>query len=96
MARTAVIRSASLSPREASLADRLAQSVAGGSFTELVRMFLLRFGDALERRMVELRESGIDPNEVLFVTHPTPPNTDAQIEDFYRPSTWPEKWAAEK
>lgn len=90
MARTAVVRRASLTPAEAKLADELAHELAGGSFTELIRFFLRSFGMALKQRLDELRESGIDPDARLLITRVTPPDTDAQIRDFYAPSTWPE------
>jgi hypothetical protein len=90
VARTATVRSASLAPDEARLADELAETLTRGSFTELTRMLLLRFGEPLKRQIEALRESGIDPNERLMVTNATPPDTDEQIADFYAPSTWSE------
>jgi len=39
------------------------------------------------KRIQELRAGGLDPSERLFVSHPTPPDTDEQISDFYAPST---------
>lgn len=88
MSRTASVRSASLSPDEEALANYLASALAGGSFTELTRMLLNYFGAPLRKRLEELRESGIDPNERLFVTRGTPADTDEQIHDFYAPSSW--------
>ncbi len=90
MARTATVRSASLAPNEARLADELAQVLTRGSFTELTRMLLQQFGEPLKRRLDALQESGIDPNEHLMVIRAAPPDTDEQIADFYAPSSWPE------
>ena len=90
MARTATVRSASLAPDEARLADELAQALTRGSFTELTRMLLLRFGEPLKRQIEALQESGIDPSERLMVTNVTPPDTDEQVADFYASSTWSE------
>jgi hypothetical protein len=89
MPRTATVRSASLAPPEAELADALADAIAGGSFTELTRLLLQRCGRPIRQRLDELRESGLDPNEQLFVTRPTPPDTEEQARQFYAPSTWP-------
>jgi hypothetical protein len=63
--------------------------LARGSFTELTRLFLQRFGEPLKRQIEALRESGIDPNERLAIVQPTPADSDDQIRDFYAPSTWP-------
>jgi hypothetical protein len=90
MPRTATVRSASLAPDEAKLADDLAQSLAHGSFTELTRMLLRQFGEPLRQQIEALRESGIDPGEHLLITTATPPDSDEQIADFYSPSTWSE------
>ncbi len=89
MARVASVRSASLSPEESELVNDLADALAGGSFTELTRMLLHHVGLPLKRILDELRESGIDPQERLVITRVTPPDTDAQIRDFYAPSAWP-------
>lgn len=92
MARIATTRSVSLAPEEARLADELAEDLAEGSFSQLTQLFLATIGVSLRRRIHELRESGLDPREQLFVAHPTPPDTDEQIRDFYAPSAsnWPE------
>ena len=90
MPRTATVRSASLAPEEARLADELAQALANGSFTELTRLLLRQFGEPLKRQIEALRESGIDPNARLIVRRVTPADTDEQIRDFYAPSTWSE------
>ncbi len=86
MGRIASVHSASLAPDEAALTKYLADALAGGSFTELTRMWLRYFGAPLKKLLDELRESGIDPNERLSTTRPTPPDTDEQIRDFYAPS----------
>jgi hypothetical protein len=91
MARSATVRSASLAPEEARLADRLAEEVAGGSFSHLTQLLLTTVGYALLQRAEELRASGIDPNARLFVTRPTPADTDEQIRRFYAPSGWPDQ-----
>lgn len=91
MPRTATVRSASLAPDEARLADELAGTLARGSFTELTRLLLRQFGEPLGRRIEALREAGIEPDERLFVLTPTPPDTDQQVRDFYATSTWPER-----
>lgn len=88
MARTAIVRSVSLSRAEARLADELAQALAGGSFTELVRTLLARVGSPLRQQLAELVESGLDPHAQLVATAPTPADTDAQIADFYADSRW--------
>ena len=88
MARTAVVRSASLSPDEARLADDLARSIAGGSFTELVRTLLDQVGSPLRQQLAELAESGMDVHAHLVATAATPADDDAQIADFYTPSRW--------
>jgi hypothetical protein len=90
MARTATVRSASLAPDEARLADDLARDLAHGSFTELTRILLHQFGGPLKRQIEALRASGIDPNERLIALQVTPPDTDEQIREFYAPSTWSE------
>jgi hypothetical protein len=87
MARTATVRSASLAPEEVELVDRLAQQLAGGSFTELTRRFLRVFGEPLRHRIDHLVEAGMDPHEQLVLISPTPA-TDAEIQAFYAPSTW--------
>jgi len=86
IARTATTRSVSLAPEEARLADELAADLAGGNFSQLTQLFLATIGTPLKQRIQELRESGLDPSERLFVSHPTPPDTDEQIRDFYTPS----------
>ena len=88
MARTAVVRSASLAPDEARLADELAQALAKGSFTELTRLLLSQFGEPLKRQIQALRDSGIEPSERLMILDAAPPDTDAQICDFYASSRW--------
>ena len=88
MARTAVVRSASLAPDEARLADELAQAVAKGSFTELTRLLLRQFGEPLKRQVQALRDSGTEPRERLMIVGAVPPDTDAQIGDFYASSRW--------
>ena len=89
MARTATVRSASLAPEEARLADRLAEEMAGGSFSQLTQLLLNTIGYALLQRVEELRASGLDPHRQLLVAQPTPADTDEQISRFYAPSSWP-------
>ncbi|HZS86697.1 MAG TPA: hypothetical protein VFE42_04290 [Chloroflexota bacterium] len=89
MARTAMVRSASLAPKEARLADELAEAIAGGSFSQLTQMLLTSVGRPLLCRIEELRASGLEPGEHLFIAHPTPADTDAQVRRFYEPSSWP-------
>jgi hypothetical protein len=89
MARSAVVRSASLAPPEASLADRLAQQLANGSFTELTRHFLTVFGAPLSRWLDELDAAGVDPSERLTMLHPTLTASEEEQKAFYAPSTWP-------
>lgn len=96
MARTAIVRSASLAPTEAAMADDLAELVANGSFTELTRIMLTYFGLPLKQRLDDLRRSGIDPREHLFTTQPTPADGEEQVRDFYGPSSWPEKWPEDR
>ena len=91
MARTATVRSASLAPDEARLADELAQLLTQGSFTELTRLLLRQFGEPLKRQIDALHECGIEPTEVLMITRVAPADTDEQIRDFYAPSTWPQR-----
>ena len=88
MARTAVVRSASLAPDEARLADELAQALTKSSFTELTRLLLRQFGEPLKRQIQALRDSGIEPGERLMIVDAVPPDTDAQIGDFYASSRW--------
>jgi len=90
MPRLATVRSASLSPDETELVDRLAEQLAGGSFTELTRRLLRVFGQPLSRRLDELVEAGMDPHEQLVLLNPTLAATDAEIAVFYAPSSWPE------
>lgn len=86
MARTAVVRSVSLSPAEAALADEVAEAVAGGSFTELVRLLLLRhYGEPLKRRMERLREAGIDPDERPVPTWAGETDPEVELRDLYGP-----------
>lgn len=86
MPRSAVVRSASLAPEEAALADRLAGLLANGSFTELTRHLLQAFGAPVSRRLEELIEAGVDPSERLVLVDTA---TESDAEDFYRASTWP-------
>jgi hypothetical protein len=89
MARTATVRSASLAPKEAQLADDLAEAIAGGSFSQLTQMLLTSVGQPLLHRIEELRASGLEPGEHLFIVRSTPADTDAQLRRFYAPSNWP-------
>ena len=79
-----------LTPEEIELVDRLAEQLAGGSFTELTRRFLKVFGEPLRHRIDDLVEAGMDPREQLVLLSPTLLATDAEIRAFYAPSTWPE------
>ena len=90
MPRLATVRSASLAPKEIQLVDRLAEQLAGGSFTELTRRLLRVFGEPLSHRVDELVEAGMDPHEQLVLLNPALAATDAEIAAFYAPSTWPE------
>jgi hypothetical protein len=90
MARTAVVRSASLAPSDARLADELAEAVADGSFSQLTQLLLRAVGGPLKQQIDDLRASGLDPHERLFGSRPTPADTDAMIQDFYAPSSWPQ------
>jgi hypothetical protein len=90
LARLATVRSASLAPDEIQLADRLAEQLAGGSFTELTRRFLRVFGEPLRHRLDELVEAGIDPHEQIVLLNPTLAATNQEIAAFYAPSSWPE------
>lgn len=90
MVRTAVVRSASLAPDEAQLADELADYLAGGSFSQLTQLLLRTVGAPLRKHISDLQASGLDPRERLFVWTVTPPDTEAQISHFYEPSRWPE------
>lgn len=89
MGRTAVVRSASLGPKDAQLADELAEAVADGSFSQLMQLLLRAVGGPLREQIEELRASGLDPHERLFGSRRTPADSDGQIADFYAPSTWP-------
>jgi hypothetical protein len=89
--RMATVRSASLAPDEIALVDRLAEQLAGGSFTELTRRLLRVFGEPLSHRLDELVEAGMDPHEQLVLFHPTQAATDPEIQAFYAPSSWPEQ-----
>jgi hypothetical protein len=83
MARTAVVRSASLTPEEARFADELAAELAGGSFTELTRRMLRGYGRPLKQRIDELRAAGLDPHEHLAITRNAPEDAEAQVRAFY-------------
>ncbi len=91
MPRLATVRSASLAPEEIELVDRLAEQLAGGSFTELTRRLLRVFGEPLSQRLDELVEAGMDPHEQLVLLSPSLAATDAEIEAFYAASGWPEQ-----
>ena len=91
MARTATVRSASLAPEEIALVDRLAEQLAGGSFTELTRRLLRVFGEPLSHRLDDLVEAGMDPHEQLVLLNPTLAATESELQAFYAPSTWPEQ-----
>jgi hypothetical protein len=91
MPRTATVRSASLAPEEARLADALADTIAGGSFSQLTQLLLNTVGQPLLQRIEELRESGLEPSKHLFISRPTPADTDEQTRRFYAPSSWPEQ-----
>jgi hypothetical protein len=90
MARTATVRSASLAPEEAQLADELAEAIAGGSFSQLTQLLLGAVGQPILQRIEELRASGLEPGEHLFIARPTPADTNEQMRRFYAASTWPE------
>lgn len=90
MARTATVRSASLAPEEARLADELAQAIAGGSFSQLTQMLLETVGQPMRQLVEELRAGGLEPGEHLFILRATPPDTEEQVGRFYAPSSWPE------
>ena len=94
MARLAAVRSASLAPEEIELVDRLAEQLAGGSFTELTRRLLRVFGQPLSQRLDELVEAGMDPHEQLVLLNPTVAATDQELAMFYAPSGWPEQGPA--
>jgi hypothetical protein len=89
MPRSATVRSASLAPDEAALADRLAGQLAHGSFTELTRHLLEVFGAPVSRRLDELIAAGIDPSERLVLVDAASDPAGEEIAAFYRPSTWP-------
>jgi hypothetical protein len=89
MPRTALVRSASLSPDEAALADRLVDQLASGSHTELVRHLLRVFGAPVSRRLDELVEAGVDPHEQLVLSRGAPPATEREVAAFYAESSWP-------
>ena len=90
MPRSALVRSASLAPEEAALADHLARLVANGSFTELIRHLLQVFGAPISRRLDELIAAGVDPSERLVLVDTAAGTSEQGIADFYTPSTWPE------
>lgn len=94
MPRLATVRSASLAPDEIELADRLAEQLAGGSFTELTRRMLRVFGEPLSHRLDALVEAGLDPHEQLMLLTPPLAATDQEIAAFYAPSGWPEEGPA--
>jgi hypothetical protein len=90
MARTAIVRSISLAPEEAALADRLAGYLTDGSFTELTRVFLRWFGEPLSRRLQELVEAGINPTERVGVLADGEIDVEKETTDFYHPTNpWP-------
>ena len=91
MARTATVRSVSLAPSEARLADELAGAMAGGSFSQLTKLLLNTMGQALLQRIEELQASGLEPREHLFMSYPTPADTEEQTRRFYASSSWPEQ-----
>ena len=84
MARTATVRSASLAPEEAQLADELAEAIAGGSFSQLTQLLLSTVGQSLRQRIEELRAAGLEPSERLFISRMTPADTDEQVHRFYQ------------
>ena len=86
-----MVRSASLAPDEIALVGRLAEQLAGGSFTELIRRLLRVLAEPLSRRLDELVEAGMDPHERLILLNPPTLTTDAEIQAFYGSSTWPEQ-----
>ncbi len=91
MPRLATVRSASLAPEEIQLVDRLAEQLAGGSFTELTRRMLRVFGEPLSHRLDELVEAGVDPHEQLVLLSPALTATDAETAAFYAASSWPDQ-----
>ena len=90
MARSALVRSASLAPEEAALADRLSSLIAKGSFTELTRHLLQVFGVPVTRRLDELIAAGVDPSERLVLVDTAGGPSEQELAGFYSPSTWPE------
>lgn len=86
MARTAVVRSISLAPDEAALADQLAGYLAGGSFTDLTKILLHWFGEPLQQRLQELVDAGINPSERLWIRRDGDVDAAAEIANFYRPT----------
>jgi hypothetical protein len=82
------VRSVSLTPEEAALADRLADLVANGSFTQLSRHLLQVFGAPVSRRLDELLAAGVDPSERLVLVDTTGASIQ-EVAAFYTPSTWP-------
>ena len=84
MARTATVRSASLAPEEIALVDRLAEQLAGGSFTELTRRLLRVFGEPLSHRLDDLVEAGMDPHEQLVLLNPTLAATEVRAASLLR------------
>lgn len=64
--------------------------MAGGSFSHLTQLLLNAVGQPLLQRIEELRASGLEPGEHLFIAHATPADSDEQMRRFYAPSNWPE------
>lgn len=90
MARTSVVRSISLAPEEAALADQLASYLTDGSFTDLTRVFLRWFGEPLNRRLQELVEAGINPTERVRVLADGEIDIAKETAEFYHPTNrWP-------
>jgi hypothetical protein len=79
-----------LAPEEAALADKLAEELADGSFSQLSQLLLNTIGRVLLRQIEELRAAGLEPGAHLFIAHTAPADTDDQIRRFYSESTWPE------
>ncbi len=90
MARNAVVRSASLSPAEAALADEVARDLANGSFSELVKMMLRCYAEPLKRRLEVLRAAGLDPEERLAANWVGETDLEAELRSAYGPQ--PETW----
>lgn len=88
MARTAVVRSASLAPEDAERADQLATLLAGGSFTELTRL-MLRWLHPVGRLLDELQDAGVDPHARLALIDRGQIDSEAADRLANGPSTWP-------